>query len=92
MNCKLNTGICQLCYGWNLATGRLADLGENVGIIAAQSIGEPGTQLTMRTFHTGGVYLSSRKIKETICSPYQGIINYNVKKNGFRQSKDTKSR
>jgi DNA-directed RNA polymerase subunit beta' len=82
LNCKLNTGICQLCYGWNLATGRLADLAENVGIIAAQSIGEPGTQLTMRTFHTGGVYSSSRKIKETICSPSQGIINYNVKRYG----------
>lgn len=82
LNCKLSTGICQLCYGWNLATGRLADLAENVGIIAAQSIGEPGTQLTMRTFHTGGVYSSSRKIKETICSPSQGRINYNVKRNG----------
>jgi DNA-directed RNA polymerase subunit beta' len=48
-------GVCRLCYGRNLATGRLVDIGEAVGIIAAQSIGEPGTQLTMRTFHTGGV-------------------------------------
>jgi DNA-directed RNA polymerase subunit beta' len=48
-------GVCRLCYGRNLATGRLVDIGESVGIIAAQSIGEPGTQLTMRTFHTGGV-------------------------------------
>jgi DNA-directed RNA polymerase subunit beta' len=81
-SCKLNTGLCQLCYGWNLATGRLVDLGESVGILAAQSIGEPGTQLTMRTFHTGGVFSSSRKLKETISSPYTGIVNYNVKEGG----------
>ena len=55
MNCDAEHGVCQLCYGRNLASGRLVDPGEAVGIIAAQSIGEPGTQLTMRTFHTGGV-------------------------------------
>jgi len=55
LTCEKEWGICQQCYGRNLATGRLVDLGEAVGIIAAQSIGEPGTQLTMRTFHTGGV-------------------------------------
>nr|YP_009646388.1 beta'' subunit of RNA polymerase [Chloroparvula japonica]QBX98146.1 beta'' subunit of RNA polymerase [Chloroparvula japonica] len=49
------SGICQLCYGWDLSLGDLVELGEAVGILAAQSIGEPGTQLTMRTFHTGGV-------------------------------------
>lgn len=53
--CKTRHGVCQKCYGRNLATGHLVDIGEAVGIIAAQSIGEPGTQLTMRTFHTGGV-------------------------------------
>ena len=47
--------MCALCYGTNLSLGKIADIGEAVGIIAAQSIGEPGTQLTMRTFHTGGV-------------------------------------
>jgi len=47
--------VCRMCYGWSLASGRLVDIGESVGIVAAQSIGEPGTQLTMRTFHTGGV-------------------------------------
>ena len=52
---KYRAGVCSLCYGTMLATGKLVDLGEAVGIIAAQSIGEPGTQLTMRTFHTGGV-------------------------------------
>jgi DNA-directed RNA polymerase subunit beta' len=53
--CEAEVGVCRLCYGWSLATGRLVDIGESVGIVAAQSIGEPGTQLTMRTFHTGGV-------------------------------------
>ena len=53
--CHTRHGVCRRCYGRNLATGRLVDIGEAVGIIAAQSIGEPGTQLTMRTFHTGGV-------------------------------------
>ncbi len=55
MNCKAREGVCRACYGRNLATGKLVEIGEAVGVIAAQSIGEPGTQLTMRTFHTGGV-------------------------------------
>jgi DNA-directed RNA polymerase subunit beta' len=55
MTCKAREGVCRMCYGRNLATGRLVEIGEAVGVIAAQSIGEPGTQLTMRTFHTGGV-------------------------------------
>ncbi|MEN6431029.1 MAG: DNA-directed RNA polymerase subunit beta', partial [Coriobacteriales bacterium] len=55
MTCHARHGICQKCYGWDLAAGRAVDIGTAVGIIAAQSIGEPGTQLTMRTFHTGGV-------------------------------------
>ena len=55
MTCKCEHGVCCKCYGRNLATGEPVDIGEAVGIIAAQSIGEPGTQLTMRTFHTGGV-------------------------------------
>ena len=55
LNCEARSGICSLCYGRNPATGKLAILGEAVGVMAAQSIGEPGTQLTMRTFHTGGV-------------------------------------
>ena len=53
--CAAARGLCQLCYGRSPATGRTVRLGEAAGIIAAQSIGEPGTQLTMRTFHTGGV-------------------------------------
>ena len=55
LGCKARSGVCAKCYGMNLATSELVNLGEAVGIIAAQSIGEPGTQLTMRTFHTGGV-------------------------------------
>jgi len=55
LTCDAKTGTCAKCYGRSLATGKLVDIGEAVGIIAAQSIGEPGTQLTMRTFHTGGV-------------------------------------
>ena len=55
LTCKCANGICQKCYGLNLATGNVVEVGEATGIMAAQSIGEPGTQLTMRTFHTGGV-------------------------------------
>ncbi|HXN38752.1 MAG TPA: DNA-directed RNA polymerase subunit beta', partial [Solirubrobacteraceae bacterium] len=55
LKCKAPSGVCQACYGRAMATGALAQIGDAVGIVAAQSIGEPGTQLTMRTFHTGGV-------------------------------------
>ncbi|MDQ0116413.1 DNA-directed RNA polymerase subunit beta' [Paenibacillus harenae] len=55
LSCRARHGVCKVCYGRNLATGKHVEIGEAVGIIAAQSIGEPGTQLTMRTFHTGGV-------------------------------------
>lgn len=68
LTCECRRAVCQHCYGWNLALGSLVELGETVGLIAAQSIGEPGTQLTMRTFHTGGVF-TSELIR-------QGRINY----------------
>ena len=55
LTCNTHNGVCQKCYGRNLATGNIVEVGEAIGIMAAQSIGEPGTQLTMRTFHTGGV-------------------------------------
>lgn len=74
MTCNSGGSVCQLCYGWNLAHGKLVDLGEAVGIIAAQSIGEPGTQLTMRTFHTGGVFTG--ELAQTIISPANGTIQY----------------
>ena len=55
LGCEAKRGLCKICYGWSPARGNLVEIGEAVGVIAAQSIGEPGTQLTMRTFHTGGV-------------------------------------
>ena len=63
LTCGLEYGVCQKCYGWALTTQKLVDIGEAIGIIAAQSIGEPGTQLTMRTFHTGGVFKGSGAMK-----------------------------
>nr|QCI08361.1 RNA polymerase b'-subunit [Ptilothamnion sphaericum] len=74
LTCSSNKSVCQLCYGWNLAHGKMVDLGEAIGIIAAQSIGEPGTQLTMRTFHTGGVFTG--ELDQIITSTYDGIIEY----------------
>ena len=55
LKCEAEIGVCRACYGWSMATGKMGEIGDAVGTIAAQSIGEPGTQLTMRTFHTGGV-------------------------------------
>jgi len=72
MTCKAESGVCQKCYGRDLATGKVVEIGEAVGIIAAQSIGEPGTQLTMRTFHTGGV--ASTVIQKFIKSPVKGKL------------------
>jgi len=70
--CRLYRSICQKCYGWNLAEENLIDIGEAVGIIAGQSIGEPGTQLTMRTFHTGGIFTASTS--QQLLSPIEGTI------------------
>ena len=90
LTCRSRYGICRKCYGRNLATGDIVDVGESVGIIAAQSIGEPGTQLTMRTFHTGGVagdditqglprveeLFEARKPKgQGMIAKYDGIVN-----------------
>ena len=72
LTCKSNGSLCQSCYGWDLAHNKLISLGETVGIIAAQSIGEPGTQLTMRTFHTGGIF-TSETLKQ-IVAPFSGKI------------------
>jgi len=64
LNCRSRHGVCAKCYGVNLAVGDMVNIGEAVGIIAAQSIGEPGTQLTMRTFHTGGAYVEGDDITQ----------------------------
>jgi DNA-directed RNA polymerase subunit beta' len=74
LTCNLYRAICQKCYGWDLANENLVDIGEAVGILAGQSIGEPGTQLTMRTFHTGGIFTS--EARQQIISPLDGIIQY----------------
>jgi len=75
LTCESERGVCAKCYGRNLATGRLVEVGEAVGIIAAQSIGEPGTQLTMRTFHIGGT--ASRIVAQSfIKSKNKGIVKY----------------
>jgi DNA-directed RNA polymerase subunit beta' len=75
LTCEAKKGVCVKCYGRNLATGRLVEKGEAIGIIAAQSIGEPGTQLTMRTFHIGGT--ASRVVEQAfIKSRNDGIIKY----------------
>ena len=75
LTCEAKRGVCAKCYGKNLATGKMVELGEAVGVIAAQSIGEPGTQLTMRTFHIGGT--ASRIIEQSyIESKNKGIAKY----------------
>jgi DNA-directed RNA polymerase subunit beta' len=74
LTCNLYRAICQKCYGWDLANENLVDIGEAVGILAGQSIGEPGTQLTMRTFHTGGIFTS--ETRQQIVSPINGIIRF----------------
>jgi DNA-directed RNA polymerase subunit beta' len=75
LTCESKHGICMYCYGRNLATGNLVKLGEATGIIAAQSIGEPGTQLTMRTFHIGGTASAQFKIPQ-IKAKFDGVIKY----------------
>lgn len=74
LTCEATRSVCQLCYGWSLAHGTLVDMGEAVGIIAAQSIGEPGTQLTMRTFHTGGVFTG--EVARTAIATFPGTIRF----------------
>ena len=74
LTCNLYRAVCQKCYGWDLANENLVDIGEAIGILAGQSIGEPGTQLTMRTFHTGGIFTS--EARQQIISPLNGIIQF----------------
>ncbi|MDP5018281.1 MAG: DNA-directed RNA polymerase subunit beta'', partial [Dolichospermum sp.] len=72
LTCEAARSVCQHCYGWSLAHAKMVDLGEAVGIIAAQSIGEPGTQLTMRTFHTGGVFTG--EVAQQVRSKVSGTV------------------
>lgn len=73
LTCESRNGVCAKCYGRNAATGRMVQKGEVVGVIAAQSIGEPGTQLTLRTFHVGGV-AGGVATDNSIVSRYEGRI------------------
>jgi DNA-directed RNA polymerase subunit beta' len=75
LTCESKRGVCVKCYGKNLATGYLAQRGDAVGIIAAQSIGEPGTQLTLRTFHVGGV-AGSASVESTLTAKFEGVIQF----------------
>ena len=76
LTCEASRSVCRKCYGWALAHNELVDLGEAVGIIAAQSIGEPGTQLTMRTFHTGGVSTAETGV---VRSQVDGVVEFGAK-------------
>ena len=75
LTCETVRGVCTKCYGKNLATGRIAEMGDAVGIIAAQSIGEPGTQLTLRTFHVGGIADVSKTESELV-SKFDGVLEF----------------
>jgi len=86
LTCQAKWGVCQRCYGWDLSTHKMVSLGEAVGVVAAQSIGEPGTQLTLRTFHTGGIFRKGGDIPQGLpratelfeprkqSSPAKGVI------------------
>lgn len=81
LTCECRRSVCQQCYGLNMASGTLVDLGETVGLVAAQSIGEPGTQLTMRTFHTGGVFSSGlTRQSRSSCTGYVRFVASNLLK------------
>src|ERR1700752_4176843 len=75
LTCESKRGVCVKCYGKNLAAGALAQKGDAVGIIAAQSIGEPGTQLTLRTFHVGGV-AGSAAVESTLTAKFEGVVQF----------------
>ncbi|MCP9775259.1 DNA-directed RNA polymerase subunit beta' [Cyanobium sp. WAJ14-Wanaka] len=76
LTCEASRSVCRKCYGWALAHNQLVDLGEAVGIVAAQSIGEPGTQLTMRTFHTGGVSTAETGVVRSLLD---GVVEFGAK-------------
>ena len=91
LTCESEIGVCKKCYGKNLATGRISEEGDAVGIIAAQSIGEPGTQLTLRTFHVGGIAAVS-KTESSIISKFEGVTEFDnirvVSKGKGKEAKD----
>ena len=86
--CKSKEGVCALCYGVNLATGHIVRTGEAIGIVAAQSIGEPGTQLTLRTFHVGGTASSTAQERQVIANREGFIRYYNLKTYASKDGKN----
>ena len=76
LTCKSMPRACQRCYGWDLSCGNLVEIGAAIGIVAGQSIGEPGTQLTLRTFHTGGVFTGG--VAEHVRAPFNGIVHFSI--------------
>jgi len=89
LTCESKEGVCSKCYGRNLATGNIVENGESVGVIAAQSIGEPGTQLTLRTFHVGGT-ASNIAANSSIVSKYNGYIEIDELRTVEKQEEDKK--
>jgi len=89
LTCESRKGVCAKCYGRNLATGRMVQIGEAVGVIAAQSIGEPGTQLTLRTFHVGGT-ASNIMLESSIVAKYDGIAEIDELRTVEKVDKDQK--
>ncbi len=83
LTCDSQYGVCQKCYGWSLTNNHLVDVGEAIGIIAAQSIGEPGTQLTMRTFHTGGAVAGGGS-RAQLKAPVAGEVNFKIPSRSVR--------
>ena len=91
LTCNVKRGVCRKCYGKNLATGRIAEMGDAVGIIAAQSIGEPGTQLTLRTFHVGGI-ASVSKTESSLLSKFDGKVEYDsIRTTEYKDDEGNKS-
>jgi DNA-directed RNA polymerase subunit beta' len=87
LTCESKRGVCVKCYGKNLASGNIAQRGDAVGIIAAQSIGEPGTQLTLRTFHVGGV-AGSASVESTLAAKFDGTIQFDGLRTVIIENKD----
>ena len=87
LTCETLNGVCACCYGRNLSTGRMVQAGEAVGVIAAQSIGEPGTQLTLRTFHTGGAALNIAA-ENTLETKYEGVVSLDSMRTVIKEVSD----
>ena len=91
LTCEVTRGVCAKCYGRNLARGRIVEIGEAVGVIAAQSIGEPGTQLTLRTFHVGGT-ASNIMVDASIVAKFDGVVRFENLKTAKLKTEDRQDR